>query len=204
MKKHLSSVRSVLDELKNTPRGPIEAQLKQDIMLRLADCWDELEGTDQTAMKAGKLHRAEKVSWDPPVLSFAIERHGATVFGSTRAELHEWSVNLKDGTAECKRDRYRQISRTDPRLDVKPIAAEVCKAVQLGPGSSCDLVKNGVIDWKADDLVSVKHGMLISGGGYQRTATGRRQRFRKELEERMRSIGWSLESVQRSMTFRRI
>jgi hypothetical protein len=65
-------------------------------------------------------------------------------------------------------------------------------------------VKEGIIDWKADDLVSVKHGMLIPGGGYQRTVAGRRQRFRKELEDQMRSIGWRLESVQRSMTFRRI
>jgi hypothetical protein len=173
-------------------------------MLLLAGCWDELGGTDETGMKAWKLDRAEDVSWNPPVLSFTIERHGATVLGSTRAELHRWSVNVEEGTADCERGRYRQIWRAAPKLDVRPIAARVCEAVQLGPASDCDLVKEGVIDWEADDLVSIKHGMLIPDDTYQQTVAGRRRRFRKQLEERMLSIGWRSESVKRSMTFRRI
>jgi hypothetical protein len=201
MKDNLSSVRSLL---KNASPGPIEDQLTDKIMLLLAGCWDELEGANETGMKAWKLDRAEDVAWNPPVLSFTIERHGATVLGSSRAELHRWSVNLEEGTADCVQRSYRQISPRAPRLDVRPIAERVCETVQLGPGSDCDLVKNGVIDWKADDLVSVKQGMLIPGGGYQQTVAGRRRRFRKQLEERMRSIGWRLETVQRSMTFRKI
>jgi hypothetical protein len=200
-KDNLSSVRSLL---KNTSPGPIEDQLKHTIMLLLAGCWDELEGVNETGMKAWKLDRAEDVSWNPPVLSFTIERHGATVLGSSRAELHRWSVNLEEATADCAQGSYRQIWRTAPRLDVKPIVARVCEAVQLGPESDCDLVKQGVIEWKGDDLVSVKHGMLISGGGYQQTVQGRRRRFRNQLEERMLSIGWRLETVQRSMTFRKM
>jgi hypothetical protein len=43
--------------------------------------------------------RAEELSWNPPILSFTIERHGATARGSSRAELHEWTVNLHEGTA---------------------------------------------------------------------------------------------------------
>ena len=44
-------------------------------------------------MWASKLGRMEKVEWQPPYLTFSIERHGATVKGSTRAELQNWQVD---------------------------------------------------------------------------------------------------------------
>jgi hypothetical protein len=100
----------------------------------LANCWHELEGAGQTAMQARKLDRAEDVSWNPPVLSFTIERHGMS---------------------------------TDHR----------CNSA---------------------------HGRLVPGEGYQQTVADRRRRFRKQLTERMQTIGWGLLSVQRSMTFRKI
>jgi len=165
----------------------------------LANCWHELEGAGETAMQARKLDRAEDVSWNPPVLSFTIERHGATVLGSSRAELHQWSVDMHQRTARCERGRYRQLLPTAPRLDVKAIAA-----VQQAPSSECDLVKSGILVWKSDEEIEVKHGRLVPGEGYQQTVAGRRRRFRKQLTERMQTIGWGLLSVQRSMTFRKI
>ena len=203
MRKDLSSVRSLLDELKNTPRGAIGGQFSQNIMSLLVGCWHELEGANETAMTPLKLYRAEDVWWDPPVLSFTIERHGATVHGSSRAALHRWSVNLHELAAHCEQGKYRQLRRTAPRLDVKPIAERICAAVQLGPASDSDLVKSGILVWKTDDKVSIKHGVLISNDGYQQTVAGRRRRFRKELMNRMQGIGWSLEKVQRTMTFRK-
>src|SRR5262245_1636203 len=125
-----------------------------------------------------------------------IERHGATVLGSTRAELHRWSVDMHQQTARCEQGSYRQLLPTAPRLDVKPIAARVCEAVQQGPASDCDLVKSGILVWKSDEEVEVKHGRLVPGGGYQQTVEGRRKRFRKQLRERMQIIGWGLLSVQ--------
>ena len=89
----------------------------------LANCWHELKGAGETAMQARKLDRAEDVSWNPPVLSFTIERHGATVLGSSRAELHRWSVNMHQRTARCERGRYSQLLPTAPRPDVKATAA---------------------------------------------------------------------------------
>src|SRR5438445_9081548 len=98
-------------------------------------------------MGAWKLHRAEDLLWKPPFLSFTIERHGATVLGSSRAELQDWMVNLHLETARCAGGRYRQLWPTASRLYVKPIAARVLNAVQQGPAASCDLVKDGIVVW---------------------------------------------------------
>jgi hypothetical protein len=40
----------------------------------LAGCWHEFVGAESQRMHAGKLGRIENVSWEPPVLSFRIER----------------------------------------------------------------------------------------------------------------------------------
>ena len=203
MEKH-TSFRFLLEELRNAPHGAIDGHPKYKVMHLLANCWHELEGAGESAMQARKLDRAEDVSWNPPVLSFTIERHGATVLGSSRADLHRWSINMHEGTARCERGRYRQLLPTAPRLDVKAIAARVCEAVQQGPSSGCDLVKLGILVWKSDHEIEVKHGRLVPGGGYQQTVADRRRRFRKQLTERMQTIGWGLLSVQRSMTFRKV
>jgi hypothetical protein len=39
------------------------------------------KGADETSMEAWKIRRAEDLSWNPPHLSFTIERHGPTVHG---------------------------------------------------------------------------------------------------------------------------
>jgi hypothetical protein len=196
-------IRILWSELNNIPQGKVESEAKNRIIHLLADCWDELQGGDETSMTRFKLHRAEELSWNPPVLSFVIERHGATVLGSSRAELHKWHVNLHDGTAYCQRGSYRQLYPTSPRLNVKPIAARVYEAVKQGTASNCDLLKQGIVVWNGDDQVSVKHGMLIPGHGYPQTVAGRRKRFRNELQNLMKTLGWQLVSVKRAMTFER-
>jgi hypothetical protein len=75
----------------------------------LAGCWHEFEGVESQRMHAGKLGRMENVRWEPLVLSFRIERHGAMGVGSTRAELQDWRVDLDRKTAQCESSRsYRQ------------------------------------------------------------------------------------------------
>jgi hypothetical protein len=62
----------------------------------LAACWDQFDGGNAEGMEAYKLlGRMESISWNPPVLSFTIERHGGTVLGSTRADLQSWEVNVR-------------------------------------------------------------------------------------------------------------
>jgi len=200
----LASVRPLLNELNNVPQGAIRGASSDQIIKLLGDCWLDLEGANETSMKDWKLSRVEDLSWNPPVLSFTIERHGATVLGSTRAELHEWTVNLSLATAHCARRGYRQLVPMARRLDVKSIAARVCDAVQQGHASNCDLVKQGIVVWHGSDHVSIKHGALIPRNGYQQTIAGRRRRFRNELMKRMTTFGWRLVSAQRSMKFEKI
>src|SRR4051794_38893680 len=74
---------------------------KTTIVGLLQDCWESLEGHDAEAMAAYKLDRIESLKWEPPNLSFVIERHGGTVMSSTRADLHEWKINVDEGKASC-------------------------------------------------------------------------------------------------------
>jgi hypothetical protein len=191
----------LLDELKHIPAGPIEAAACKKIIKLLQACWSELKGARDTSMTAWKLDRAEGLSWDPPCLTFYLERHGSTVLGSTRAELHQWTVDLDRKTAQCVQGSYRQLMPTAPRLLVKRTAREVFDAVQQGPTSACELVKNRTIVWTGDNQISIRHGAVISGRGYAQTVASRRRRFRDELERLMKGIGWELVDVKRTMEF---
>jgi hypothetical protein len=54
-----------------------------------------------------------------------------------------------------------------------------------------------------DDEVLIKHGALVSGDGHQQTVAGRRRRFRNELIEGLKALGWEYVDVKRCMRFRR-
>ena len=194
---------ALLKELESIPSGAILGEVRKSILGLLEKTWQQLLGSGETSMESGKIWRAENLHWEPPVLSFTIERHGGTVLGSTRGGLHDWFVDLKEGTARCVQGRHRQLTPNIPRPDVKPIAGRVCEAVQQGQASQSDLVSNGIIVWKSDDEVWINHGRLISGSGYAQTVADRRRRFRKQLTDRMKALGWDFVEVKRSMIFKR-
>jgi hypothetical protein len=154
-------------------------------------------------MEDFKLHRAEQLRWNPPSLSFTIERHGGIGLGSTRAELQNWTVDLDSASAYHTEGGFRQVVPAAPRFSVKPIVARVCEAIRQGPRSESDLVREGIVAWCSKGEVTVKHGALVPDDGYRQTVAGRRRRFRKELMDEMSELGWQLVSVQRSMKFRR-
>lgn len=78
----------------------------------LADCWDNIQRSDDGGMQAYKLvGRIEQPVWEPPLLSFNIERHGGTVQGSSRAEIQRWTINLALTTATVSEAGYRQLYR---------------------------------------------------------------------------------------------
>ena len=121
------SVQRLRDALRDVPQGPID---NIDLVLSLLKgCWNELMGSNDTSMRDFKVDRAEQFSWRTPSLSFTIERHGATVVGSTRAELQNWTVNLDSASAYHSEGRFRQLVRQAPRLDVKSmslVSATLC------------------------------------------------------------------------------
>jgi hypothetical protein len=121
---------ALLNVLRTLSPGPIPGDRCDEVRRLLQRCWHELKGAYETSMAPGKVIRAKELHWDPPYLSFIIERHGGTVLGSSRAELHEWVINLKSGTASCTQGWYRQLRPISQRLDVKPIVATTCEAVR--------------------------------------------------------------------------
>ena len=195
----------LLNELTNIPAGEISEERANKIDPLLAACWNEVHGGTTHSTTAEKIRgRVENFRWEPPFLVFSLERHGPTVLGSGRAPLHDWRLNVETATATCDLGRYRQLSPIAPRLDVKPLVADVLAAVREGPASQCELATSGVILWKTDDEVWILHGRLIPNDGYAQTIASRRRRFREQLIEQMRANGWTFVEVRRAMIFRRL
>ena len=151
----------------------------------LSASWDEFEGNCLEGMAAYKLHgRMREVVWEPPSLTFTIERHGSTVQGSSRAEVHHWSLNTNAKTATCSQGGYRQVSPMAARLDVLPLAEKVFHLIIEG----CCTQE---LRWNKDGTVSVQIGKLLpTGSATPQTLEGRRRRFREALEKMMDRENW--------------
>ena len=178
------SIRKLKDFLEGQPVGSLSAEVGEQVIPLLVDCWDSLQGSDQEATSAHKLGRAKAaLTWQPPILSFVIERHGATVLGSSRAALHCWEIDLDRGVASCDPNAgHRQLRAMAPRMNVKPIAKALAE----------DIVKSKTdhpaLKWSADRTqVRILIGKLISGDVKQ-TISDRRKRFKKALQEAL--PGW--------------
>jgi len=165
--------------------GPIPKSVRGTLLPLLEDAWADLEGCEEQGMHAGKLPRAEQVRWDPPVLSFVIERHGGTVCGSTRAERQGWTVDLKTCSTEWEMVGHRQVTPMAPRLDVRPIAEEIVTLVRRSKNDPR-------LHWRADGSVHVVITRIIpDGSGVRRTVADRRKRLTRALDERFKDAGWS-------------
>jgi hypothetical protein len=118
------------------------------------------------------------------MLSFTLERHGATVGGSTRAELHDWEVDVEKGNAFCESShRYRQLYDRDSPLHVEPLVTEIVEMILAGKDDP-------KLKWLRERLnVRVLVGTFISGR-YKQTEQGRRRRFRQALEFKLKAEGW--------------
>jgi hypothetical protein len=164
--------------------GKITGENRLRILGLLANCWDNLRGSDAHSTFADKLHRAEELAWAPPLLTFRLERHGGTVMGSTRASVHYWSVNVERRTAVIIRDTHRQLRPVARRASFAPLIAKVCEAV-------VNRFNADFLEWKSDDAAVLQIGEIV-GGGNQRTVASRRKRFRKELDEALAPAGWQV------------
>src|ERR1035441_6328735 len=88
----------------------------------LASCWHNLNGGEEGGMEGYKLkNRMESVLWNPPILEFDIERHGATVNGSVYAGVQHWTVNVDTDEAHLGGERRRQVHAKDARLKMEPL-----------------------------------------------------------------------------------
>ena len=175
--------------LAGKPSGDLMAEEQLENVL--ADTWSELIGGSDGGMAGYKLRhgRMEFVTWQPPVLSFSIERHGAAAYGSVCGEVQSWDVHIERGHAILREDRTtrRQIRLKRARLRVGPIALEVAT-----------LIKDGKEDprlyWRSPNEATIKIGKVIPDDCPQWTLSGRRRRFRAALELELQQVGWRLET----------
>jgi len=87
-------MKDLLNYLKTIPAGSISDI--EHLEALIVQCWEEFDGGNAEGMKGYKLiGRMEDVKWDPPILSFSIERHGITAVGSTKATVQEWGINVQ-------------------------------------------------------------------------------------------------------------
>jgi hypothetical protein len=134
--------------LSDVPAGTVPTSISDELFKLVVASWHEFSGSAETTMEAWKISRDEgpnAINWSPPCLSFIIERHGGTVLGSTRAERQQWTLNLERRTADHSQIGFRQLRPSAPKLDVKGIAYDVCKAVREGPSSNSRLVSDGIV-----------------------------------------------------------
>jgi hypothetical protein len=160
-----------------------------DIAQTLARCWHELEGSSDGGMDGSKIcsplypyNRMECVTFDPPFLRFDIERHGATVNGSTRGEVQSWVVNVEKGTADLEKSRRRQLYPPAKKLDCDVLASEIAGLVASNG-------RDNRLKWKAPDQVRILMNKVIPATNAQ-TTSGRRKRFWKAFEQEAALRGW--------------
>jgi hypothetical protein len=171
------------------PAGVLAEGLAAQVEELIMDCWDRFEGSSAEGTTVEKLSdRMENLNWQPPDVRFEIERHGAFCCGSSRAEIHRWSVNLETGHARCGPGGFRQLRPRNPALDSNQIAKivkAVVQAIRLNKQRSTKL------KWFSSDKVQVIVGKLIPANCPQQTLAGRRRRFRDLLTKRLAEIGWT-------------
>jgi len=151
----------------------------------LAEDWVELRGSDDGGMEGYKLlGRMERVRWQPPVLSFVVERHGGTVMGSTRAELQHWEIDVAERTARLVKVGHRQLNSMASRTDIEGLAEEI--TVRILSGEDDDRIKR--FEDRSVKVLVTK--IFPTGSGFQRTVSGRRKRLLQYVAETLSKAGW--------------
>lgn len=160
-----------------------------EVLSALSQVWPDDAGT---AMTWEKLHRWESPTWNPPELRFEIERHGATVGGSTRAEMQTWVVDTERRSIDQVRSRVRQLSPSAPRLDVHALAQQCLAAMMAGPEADT----TGWLKWVSPSEVKLQISQVIPQT-FKQTTADRRRRFSRELTALSEGSGWREASAHR-------
>jgi len=162
----------------------------------LYSIWDHLSGSSEVGMTSTKLPgRLENISWNNPILSFDIERHGATVLGSSRGEVQTWQVDLEAMIANVVATKSRQLHKMDTRLDIHPIAEKIANAIIFQQHIE-------LIEWLSGEKVRIRTSAAIPATNKETTAA-RRKRLISEVEIRVASAGWRRTNVTGLPVFER-
>ncbi len=177
-----------MQELRNylasLPTGPIAAP--SHLKRLLASCWNDFEGSHQENMKADKLgnRQMEEVEWEPPILSFTIERYRVTLLGSAQTERHRWEVNVGTKEAICYNPGFRRIQPRQPPRNVAPIVKEVVRLIRSHQETEW-------LKWNKDGSVRVVIGKVFPVfPNLNKHLIWQRERFRTKVEESLTTAGW--------------
>lgn len=150
----------------------------------LASCWDIWMTADTHGMTPEKLGRMEQVTWNPPKLSFDIERHGGIGKGSINAEIQTWSIIVGTTlTASCNLSGKRLKRKGQQKLKVEPLVVNVVHLIE-------GRMNDERLHWLSDSRVQVLIGKIIPEGSPSQTNAGRRKRFSKCLEHALKQCDW--------------
>ena len=191
---------SELTELRNFLEGASQGAVLETKTLErlLAACWGQFAGADSEGMEAYKLiGRTKAVSWDPPVLCFAIERHGGVALGSVYAEVQSWSIDLEQLTASCTRAPGPLDSKRQDRLQLEPPVNRITNAVQGG-------INDEWLEWRDKSRVRILVGRIIpTSAAAKQTVIARRKRLAKGIEMALTPLGWRKVSGTSPHTYER-
>ena len=168
--------------LSKLSEGPIAGD--DDTGILLASACESLS-QDGGGMTRDKIPgRTEKMQWNPPFLTFQIERHGGTVKGSSRAKLQCWTVDIEAKSASHDESGFRQVRPRAKPLNVESLAREVAQLVS-------DRSSDHRLNWYEDGSVRVHVGKIIPKDDTpKQTLVGRRKRFRAALVKVLQDKGW--------------
>ncbi len=174
----------LLNYLAGDGPGPVSDPTGLDKLL--AAHWDQFDGSGEGGMEGYKLlNRMEAVTWNPPILSFVVERHGGTVCGSTRAELQHWEVDLDAKTATITKTGHRQLEPVAPRLSIRALADELVELILARKEAER-------LYWQENgDLQVQARWIFPDGSGYRRTLEGRRMRLCGYIGAALARHGWT-------------
>ena len=189
--------KKVRDFLQVVAPGRIDTSIEGEVRQLLSECWNSLSGSSETSMADRKVGRAEKFSWQPPILSFEIERHGGAVNGSKFGEIQQWSVNLDELRATHATIGRRRLTDLEPKLDVGALALEVFDLIQQKQSDER-------LTWMDDACVRINMTRVIPDGPAKQTTAGRRKRFRCAIEPLMIPGGWLRKSSGTHLVFERL
>jgi hypothetical protein len=143
------------------PSGEVED--REGLVELLSAAWHAIDGSSDGAMAAYKLKRIEHPAWNPPMLEFDLERHGATVLGSTRAHVDHWRVDTRLWTAAVVECKIRQVHPAAKRWDAGEAAREIAAAIREGRTDER-------LQWMDDGAVRVLTPNFMPSGTRETTA----------------------------------
>jgi hypothetical protein len=122
----INSFANVIHNLTHTPRGVIRDT--RGFESCLAKCWECFDGGTNHGMAGYKLlGRMELVTWNPPILQFAVERHKTV--GSVEAELQYWSVDLLAMTSSLVKTEGRTLVAVGREKSMASLAADIANLI---------------------------------------------------------------------------